>query len=225
MSYKRPWSRVSPISRGLGRHMPDGDNRLTMRADDNAQNRPQPQASWVNWNKPALGARIAYQMGEVKTAIVIIENCINEINGWLPTELKVFAVLLYKARLAFYNGDLDAAEACYQWAYEMMTEYRMEGALGSTAAELYDEWGECLVLLGFNEEALERYQMAVETDLACHEANPRLMSPWRLAKLADFFAVQGAATHSKLCMELAEAKAESPVEKMYVRTFCVSAIS
>ena len=225
MSYKRPWSRVSPISRGLGRHIPDTANQLSMRPEANSAARPQVQASWVNWNKPALGARIAYQMGEVKTALVIIENCIEEINAWLPTELKVFALLLYKARLAFYNADLDAAEACYQWAYEMMTEYRMEGTLGSTAAELYDEWGECLILLGYADEALERYQMAVETDLVCHEANPRLMSPWRLAKLADFFAVQGAATHSKLCMELAEAKAESPVEKMYIRTFCVSAYS
>jgi tetratricopeptide (TPR) repeat protein len=179
-------------------------------------------ATHGNWNKPALSARIAYQMGEVKTALVIIENAITEINDWLPTELKVFAILLYKARLAFYSGDLDKAEACYQWAYEMMTEYRMETALGSTAAELYDEWGESLVLLGFAEEATERYQLAVSTDLACHEANPRLMSPWRLAKLADYFAVRGAVTHSKLCLELAEAKAESPVEKMFVRTYCVS---
>jgi tetratricopeptide (TPR) repeat protein len=175
-----------------------------------------------NWNKSALGARIAYQMGEVKTALVIIENTIEEINDWLPTELKVFAILLYKARLAFYSGDLDKAEACYQWAYEMMNEYQMETALGSTAAELYDEWGESLVLLGFAEEAVERYQLAVATDLACHEANPQQMSPWRLAKLADYFSVRGAVTHSKLCLELAEAKAESPVEKQFVRTYCVS---
>ncbi len=176
-----------------------------------------------NWNNSALGARIAYQMGEVKTALIIIENTINEINDWLPTELKVFATLLYKARLAFYNGDLDKAEACYQWAYEMMTEYQMEGALGSTAAELYDEWGESLVLLGFAEEATERYQLAVATDLVCHESNPRNMSPWRLAKLADYFSVRGAVTQSKLCLELGlKASRISPVEKMFVRTYCVS---
>jgi tetratricopeptide (TPR) repeat protein len=175
-----------------------------------------------NWNNSALSARIAYQMGEVKTALKIIENTVDEINSWLPTELKVFATLLYKARLAFYSGDLDKAEACYQWAYEMMKEYQMESALGSTAAELYDEWGESLVLLGFADESIERYQLAVATDLACHESNPREMSPWRLAKLADYFAVRGAVTQSKLCLELAEAKAESPVEKMFVRTYCVS---
>jgi len=69
---------------------------------------------------------------------------------------------------------------------------------------------------------VERYQLAVASDLACHEADPQQMSPWRLAKLADYFAVRGAVTHSKLCLELAEAKAESPVEKMFVRTHCVS---
>ena len=178
----------------------------------------------ADWNKPALSARIAYQMGECKTAVVIIENTVREINAWLPTELKVFAILLYKARLAFYNDDVDAAEACYQWAYEMMNEYDMSKVLGSTTAELFDEWGECLLLLGYAEEAAERYQMAVANDLACHEADPLQMSPWRLAKLADFFAVQGASMHSTLCMELAAAKADSPVEKMFVRTFSVARV-
>ena len=38
-----------------------------------------------NWNKSALGARIAYQMGEVKTALVIIENTIKKLKiGCLP---------------------------------------------------------------------------------------------------------------------------------------------
>lgn len=223
MFYKRPWSRLIPIGRGLSRGTPGLIRQLALQPVGIMS--PPPTSTFGNWNKPALGARIAYQMGEVKIAVVIIENTIREINEWLPTELKVFAILLYKARLAFYSGDLDAAEACYQWAYEMMTEYRMETALGSSAAELYDEWGESLILLGFTEEAVERYQLAVATDLACHEANPRQMSPWRLAKLADFFAVRGAYTDSKLCLELAEAKADSPVEKMFVRTYCVSIYS
>jgi tetratricopeptide (TPR) repeat protein len=180
------------------------------------------QASRSDWNKAALSARIAYQMGETKTAVVIIENTIRQINGWLPTELKVFAVLLYKARLAFYNADIDAAEACYQWAYEMMREYDMEEALGSIAAELFDEWGETLIMLGCADEATQRYQMAVSIDLNCHKNDPRRMSPWRLAKLADFFAVQGAAVHSSLCLELAEAKATTPVERMFIRTFNVA---
>jgi tetratricopeptide (TPR) repeat protein len=222
MSSQRTWSRVTPISRGLS---PGFLNINRLWAKESVGIMTLSTDTHGNWNKPALGARIAYQMGEVKTALVIIENTISEINDWLPTELKVFATLLYKARFAFYSGDLDKAEACYQWAYEMMTEYRMEIALGSTAAELYDEWGESLVLLGFAEEATERYQLAVASDLACHEANPQQMSPWRLAKLADYFAVRGAVTHSKLCLELAEAKAESPVEKMFVRTYCVSKFS
>jgi tetratricopeptide (TPR) repeat protein len=183
------------------------------------------QASAADWNQAALNARIAYQMGEKKTALIIIENSIRHINGWLPTELKVFAVLLYKARLAFYNGHIDAAEACYQWAYEMMQEYKMEKSLGSIAAELFDEWGECLVILGCDEEATERYQMAVAIDLDCHQCDPLKMSPWRLAKLADFFAVQGATVHASLCLELAEAKANTPVEKMFLRTFNVSRVS
>jgi tetratricopeptide (TPR) repeat protein len=219
MSYKRSWSRVIPINHGVSPGLHSINRHLAL---ESVAIMSLSTAAYDNWNKPALGARIAYQMGEVKTAVVIIENTINEINDWLPTELKVFATLLYKARLAFYTGDLDKAEACFQWAYEMMTEYAMETALGSTAAELYDEWGESLVLLGFSDEATERYQLAVTTDLVCHESNPRLMSPWRLAKLADYFAVRGAVTQSKLCLELAEAKAESPVEKMFVRTYCVS---
>ncbi|MBU6455038.1 MAG: hypothetical protein KGS72_24925 [Cyanobacteria bacterium REEB67] len=180
------------------------------------------QASASDWNQAALNARIAFQMGEKKTALIIIENSIRQINGWLPTELKVFAVLLYKARLAFYNADIDAAEACYQWAYEMMQEYKMEESLGSIAAELFDEWGECLVMLACDQEATERYQKAVAIDLACYQNDPLKMSPWRLAKLADFFAVQGAAVHASLCLELAEAKANTPVEKMFLRTFNVT---
>src|SRR5208283_4037800 len=135
----------------------------------------------------------AYQMGEVRTAVVMIQKTIEQINKWLPTTLKTFALLLYKAREAFYLGQLEAAEACYQLAYELMIQLRLDNNLGSIAAELYDEWGECLVLLGFSDEAWERYRLAVATDLACHEANPRQMSPWRLARLADYFAEIGRA--------------------------------
>jgi tetratricopeptide (TPR) repeat protein len=174
-----------------------------------------------DWNKPALNARIAYQMGEIETAVLIVENTIASIDSWLPTELKVFALLLYKARLAFYKDNLDSAEACYQWSYEMINEYDMRESLGSTAAELFDEWGECLMLLGYEDEASERYQMAVATDLLCHETNPAAMSAWRLAKLADFFAVQNKMLLSRLCLDLADAKADTPVEKMFVRN-CVA---
>jgi len=183
---------------------------------------PQVCAIALNWNKPALNARIAYQLGEVETAKVIVRNVLEEIAAWLPTELKVFALMLYQARFKFYCGDLNAAEACYQWTYELITKYDMEDVLGSIAAEVYDEWGECLTLLGFSDEAWERYQRAVSIDLECHSNDPRLMSPWRLAKLADFFAIRGNLTDATLCLQLAETRAVSPVEKMFIRTYCVA---
>jgi tetratricopeptide (TPR) repeat protein len=213
------WHTVLPISLSAGNSSLPLKGSLVLDFDYGNL----PSNTDTDWTRPALSARIAYQMGEVKTARHIVENILSEIDLWLPTPLKLFAVMLYKARLAFYNGNLEAAESCYRWAFDVMKEYQLDTACGSGAADLYDEWGECQMMLGATEAAMALYQLAVATDLACHEADPCQMSPWRLARLADLFAVQGALTSSKLCLELAEAMADSPVEKEFVRTYCVAA--
>lgn len=218
MSYQTPWHKVVPISCPPISAIAavNGNTALDISALE------QPRVARIDWTRPGLNARIAYQMGEIATAEMIIKNALNEIDCWLPSSLKLFAILLYEARLSFYMGELELATACYERAYDLMITHQIDRDCGSAAADLYDEWGDCHMLLGLVEEAATFYEMAINTDLGCYELNPLQMSPSRLAKLADFFALKGAPVSSKHCLQLAEARAITPVEAMFVRTYCVS---
>ncbi len=218
MSYQTPWHKVVPIGGPAISTISavSGNTALEIAALG------QPNVARVDWTRPGLNARIAYQMGEIATAEVIIKNALAEIDCWLPSSLKLFAILLYEGRLAFFMGELELATACYERAYDLMTTHQIDRDWGCAAADLYDEWGDCHMLMGLAEEAMTFYQLALNTDLGCYELNPLQMSPARLAKLADFFALKGAPVSAKHCLQLAEARAQSPVEAMFVRTFCLS---
>jgi tetratricopeptide (TPR) repeat protein len=216
MSHPTSWHKVVPISASAKAEAYSISANLAL--DIGAL--PQPALPRVDWNRPGLNASIAYQMGEVRTAEIIVKNALSEIDCWLPSTLKLFAVLLYTARLAFYRGELEIAANCYKRAYELMIERQIDIDFGSAAADLYDEWGDCHLLLGLTDEAMDLYRMAVNTDLACYDTNPDQMSTLRLAKLADFMSLKGAQTNSDLCLQLAMDMAVSPVEKLYVRMFC-----